>query len=89
MEEDQRLLGREKYAHVPKNMRRMERSPSGHFFIQPLHYEPSHDVILSEAKNLGLQLNESSSRGTDRDVSLSLNMTPLFARWSKQTSAYS
>jgi hypothetical protein len=49
-----------------------------------MNYKPSHRVILIpqwREKNLGLLLDASSSTGTDRDVSLPLNMTALFARW--------
>ena len=49
-------LGREKYAQVPNNMRRTEGITVVDLFFQPMHYKPSHDVILSEAKNLGLLL---------------------------------
>ena len=73
-------LGREKYAQVPNNMRTMDRSSAVRFFVQPMNYESSDDVILSEAKNLGLVLDASSSRGMNRDVSLSLNKIELFCR---------
>jgi len=49
-------LGREKYAQVPNNMRTMDRSSAVRFFVQPMNYESSDDVILSEAKNLGFSL---------------------------------
>jgi hypothetical protein len=45
-----------------------------------MNYKSSDDVILSEAKNLGLVLDASSPRGMNRDVLLSLNMTELFYR---------
>jgi hypothetical protein len=69
----------------------MDRSFAVCFFVQPMNYKPFDDVILSEAKNLGLVLDASSPRGMTRDVSLSLNspqdesaavdMTELFVRW--------
>jgi hypothetical protein len=51
--------GCEKYTRVPSNMRRMERSSAVRFFIQPMNYKPSHDIILipqSRVKNRGLLL---------------------------------
>ena len=43
-----------------------------------MNYKSSDDVILSEAKDPGLVFDASSSRGMNRDVSLSLNITKLF-----------
>jgi len=57
----------------------MDRSLAVRFFAQSMNYKSS-NVILSEAKNLGLVLNASSPRGMNRDVSLSLNMTELFCK---------
>jgi hypothetical protein len=52
----------EKYARVPNKIRTMDRSSAVLFFIQPMKYKPSHDVILSEAQNLGLLLDATVER---------------------------
>jgi len=54
----------ERYARAPSNMRRIERSPVVRSFFQAMHYQPSHHVILSEAKNEASDMDCQAAQGS-------------------------